>query len=158
MVERKSVTKKPSWLSGIVLPCLVGLPFGSFVASRSAAWHSLAGWQALCGVAMIFERAPAYGKTSNPQGRRLCELYGVQWLGMALLTSLAWHERHTSPSLLTRGVLAANLVATFGFSIAAGPTRLVNANDKEMKLVPINSLLVAWAAASFFWEFLAKQE
>ena len=158
MVERKPVTIKPSWLSGVVLPCLIGVAFGS-VAGGSAAWHVLAGWQLLCGLAVVVERAPAYGATSNPQGRRLCELYGSQWVGMALLTWMAWRERDAGSSpLLAGGVLATNLAATFGFSVAAGPMRLVNANDNEMKLVPINSFLVAWAATVFFSHFLVEKE
>jgi hypothetical protein len=150
MPERKPVTRKPSWLGGILLPCLAGIPTAYLLedtAGAVAGWYVLSAWQIICGLAMIFERAPVYAATSIPQAGRLCELYGFNWLAMGFLTIVAAREL---PHSLATSVLAASLVCTFGFSIAAGPTRLVNANDKEMYLVPTNSFLVAWTAASLY--------
>jgi hypothetical protein len=158
------ITRKPSWLTGIVLPVLAGSVVGyTFLPSTSLwGWYLLSGWLFMCGFAVIFERAPVYGATSIPQSRRLCELYGVQWLVMGVLTILAAWELPQAQqaadnanagslsylSSLPVVVLLANLVCTFAFSIAAGPTRLVNANDNEMVLIPTNSFLVAAMTAS----------
>lgn len=154
-IVRKPVTRKPSWLTGIVVPCLVGVGFGTYAIPSTAynlyLWYMMAGWQFMCGLAMIFERAPVYGATSIPQSQRLCELYGLSWLGIGVLTIVAAKEllsmeevqKLSSMTSLPVTVLVTTLVCTFGFSIAAGPTRLVNANDNEMKLVPLNSFLVA---------------
>ncbi|CAB9514939.1 expressed unknown protein [Seminavis robusta] len=151
MVERKPVTKKPSWLTGVIVPTIAGIPVGFVLQNimASLAWYVLAGWQAMFAVALVAERAPVYGTTSIPQARRLCELYGLSWLGMTLVTLLAMAELPNNNTLAIY-MLAINLVCTYGFSIAAGPIRLVNANDNEMMLVPINSFVVAWASTGLY--------
>ena len=51
------------------------------------------------------------------------------------------------------GILGAIIASMTVFSICAGPTRLTDANDEEMKIIPINSFLVSWAATALFWNF-----
>ena len=53
MVENtpKPVTRKPTWATGVLLPALAGVPFGSFFGI-SASMYAFGGWQALCGVAV----------------------------------------------------------------------------------------------------------
>jgi hypothetical protein len=154
MVQRKpvpQVTKKPEWLTGVIVPTMAGIFLGIVLPSNTTwSWYALAGWQALFAVALVLDRAPMYGATSVPQSRRLCELYALSWFGMTAVTILAMTELATLSRSLATHVLAIDLTCTLAFSIGAGPTRLVNANDIEMKLVPINSFLVGWAAGTLY--------
>ena len=157
MVENtpKPVTRKPTWATGVLLPALAGVPFGSFFGI-STSMYAFGGWQALCGVAVAAKHAPRYRATSAPQGQRLAQLLGATWVGTGLITVLAGKEvkgsnNNNNPTM--GGILAAIVASMAAFSICAGPTRLTDANDEEMRIIPINSFLVSWAATSLFGQF-----
>lgn len=116
----------------------------------------LSAWQAVFGVAAIFKLAPQWKATAAlPQAGRALEVYGLQWLGMAFITQVASKELPSSK--LAVHVMAANLLSCLGFSIAAGPKRLSEASDNDMKLVPTNSFMVALAAASLIKTVTSKK-
>mmetsp|Transcript_26234 Transcript_26234/g.44743 ORF Transcript_26234/g.44743 Transcript_26234/m.44743 type:complete len:153 (-) Transcript_26234:389-847(-) len=142
------VKKKPAWLGGVILPTLIGIPLGYLLQNTAACWYALAGWQIMFAIAMVKEVAAQYGAGSIPQARRVAELYGLNWFGMAAVTLTAMNDL---PGALAVKMLAFSMICTYGFSIAAGPTRLTNANKNEMWLVPTNSFIVGWAAATLFF-------
>ena len=104
-----------------------------------AAWQLILGWR-------ILSFSSWYGKSNLPQAQRVAELLGVSWVLFGLLTgTAAWSSDET---LLTKAVLWAAILSSSCFSLAAGPFRLTPANPREKIIVPVNTLIAAWAAVS----------
>jgi hypothetical protein len=141
MSNNNRIVDKPSWLGGIIAPSLVGCGL-SFVlpGAASVSYYVLAGWQGMMGTAMMLHMSP-----NHP--RRLAELQGVSWLGLAYLTYAAAGD---TDNPLSFSIVLASLVVNDFYAIAAGPLRLGDASDAEKTLVPATSLIVALAGSMLF--------
>mmetsp|Transcript_15810 Transcript_15810/g.42373 ORF Transcript_15810/g.42373 Transcript_15810/m.42373 type:complete len:118 (-) Transcript_15810:349-702(-) len=100
-------------------------------------------WQLLLGLGLIFEQAKVYGKSSNPQAKRVAQLAGAAWLGYAYLGLLAgMHIEQT----FARHVMWVEVIFNALFSVAVGPARLTAANSREPVLAVVNTGIVALVA------------
>ena len=95
----------------------------------------------------MFDLAPGYRKSSVPQAGRVAELVAGAWLIFAYQTAVAAPVAFNDniPSSLVDSVLVGSLLFNVLFALNAGPLRLRNANNEEMILVPVTSILVASA-------------
>uniref|UniRef100_A0A6U1TEX3 Sugar phosphate transporter domain-containing protein n=1 Tax=Trieres chinensis TaxID=1514140 RepID=A0A6U1TEX3_TRICV len=106
-------------------------------------------WQAMCGLALIFEQSKVYGACNIKQARRVAELCGLAWLGFSYLTYEASTQMHNE---LAKKVMWIATIVSAMFSVVAGPARLTKANAREPYLVAINAGIVCWVAYTLLGE------